>query len=243
MKLYFDSGFPLKENLYGCYSENAKQLLRRLTTNRELNRFSDFNKRFKISWGMEVQFNDELSIKNETTRDCYRLMLKISDLWFAFEHLVDVASEKVPRKPNKSKIDFFHESTNSQVLFPSITAHVNQLLKDNVLHLTAWRRELYRFIPYIKNNTTGGTKTTIGEIHDLIHERQNFEERHIFALAYGIRNIYVHQGVSAALGTDNYNVKKALYSVLHDALILYSLTLGNAYCQRKLLDYEPDSGE
>ena len=87
MNLYFETSRDLTENLYPEYSTNAKQLLRQLVTDTTISRFDAFNKRFKISWGLQVEFTDDLNIKSETVRDCYRLMLKIADLWFAFEHL------------------------------------------------------------------------------------------------------------------------------------------------------------
>lgn len=81
----------------------------------------------------------------------------------------------------------------------------------------------------------GGTQKTISEVTFLMKEKEQLQAKHVFALVYGVRNIYVHQGVAAALGNSNYAVKKALYSVLYDSLILYSLALGDAYCRKYLL--------
>lgn len=113
-----------------------------------------------------------------------------------------------------------------------ITLNFNNLLRDRVLHAQTYRREIYMMLAYLKNGTKGGTQQLLIEAMALIKEKRPLKEKHIFALAYGIRNIYLHNGVAAALGHSKYKAKRALYSVLHDSLILYSLTLGDSYCQK-----------
>ncbi|WP_430680094.1 hypothetical protein [Leptolyngbya sp. AN10] len=184
---------------------------------------------------MEVKFTDSLSITREDTRACYMLMLKISDLWFAFEHLTNTACDVIPKdEDQKSKANFYSRDTLTSLEFDPITSNFNELLKSQVLHRAVWRREIYPFIQYLVNNTKGGTKSLISDALIHIKNLRQLEAKHIFALAYGIRNIYVHEGVAAALGSKNYKVKRAFYLVLYDVLILYSLALGDAYCCKKL---------
>lgn len=191
---------------------------------------------------MQLEFTDGLNITKPVTRDCYRLMLKISDLWFAFEHLVKTSCDVIPKKKIKLKngkasesmTDLYDSETINTLGFLPITSHFNQLLKEHVLHKDSWRNEVYIFLGILKKNTLRETQETISDLIDVIRNSRDLEEKHIFALAYGIRNIYVHKGVSAALGGKKYEVKRALYSALYDCLILYSLALGNRYCESKL---------
>lgn len=239
MELFFQSNQALLESLYKDYKPNSKALISKTGDDKSLSQFDRFNKRFKISWGMKIEFTDELRISKEDTRACYILMLKITDLWFAFEHLVDTANEVIPKDTSSanSKVDFYQESTLKALGFDVITSNLNQLLYGQVLHDKRYRREVYLLLAYLKNNTTGGTKNLISDTKLLISDKKELQAKHIFALAYGIRIVYVHEGVAAALGSSNYRVKRLLYSVLYDALILYSLVLGNSYCCKKLKSY------
>jgi hypothetical protein len=233
MEMFYDSSQALLEALYPNYSTNSKALISRIGQDKKLSQFDTFNKRLKISWGMRIEFNDNLPIKDEDTRACYMLMLKISDLWFAFEHLVQTSSELIPTDaPSRSSVDLYRDSTLAALGFPDITSHFNRLLYTHVLHKPNYRKEMYRLLAYLKNNTKGGTKNAIADTIARIKEKQELQTKHIFALAYGIRNVYVHKGVAAALGSKNYRLKRVLYSILYDSLILYSLALGDAYCRK-----------
>lgn len=238
MQVYFESSQILLQGLYDRYSENTKRLIPMIRQDRNISSFDSFNKRLKMSWGMKVEFSDNLSITREDTRACYTLMLKISDLWFAFEHLVKTASDVISKDEDRnSKVNFYTKDTLESIGFDPITLNFNQLLKTQVLHRAVWRRETYPFIQYLVRDTEGGTKKLIADALLHIQESRELQAKHIFALAYGIRNVYVHKGVAAALGSKNYKVKRAFYLVMYDTLILYSLALGNTYCCKKLASY------
>lgn len=80
-------------------------------------------------------------------------MLKISDLWFAFEHLVDTACRLIPKDAvatNKSKVDLYQVGTLSLLGFDDITLNCNQLLYQHVLHKDVYRRDIYSVLAYLK---------------------------------------------------------------------------------------------
>lgn len=136
MELYFKSSEALLEELYTRYRESSKHVISRIRHDTGLSRFDSFNKRFKISWGMQVEFTDDLRITNEDTRACYRLMLKIANLWFAFEHLAETASQLIPadkRPSNNSKVDLYLDSTMETLGFDTITSNFNVLFSGYVL--------------------------------------------------------------------------------------------------------------
>ncbi|NJM45275.1 MAG: hypothetical protein HC860_03215 [Alkalinema sp. RU_4_3] len=117
MELFFDSNTEILGNLLVDYNENAKLLIRNIGNDRNLSRFDTFNKRFKISWGMKIEFTDNLRITKGDTRACYMMMLKVSDLWFAFEHLLEIASEVIPRDlSNAAKVNPYSEQYSGHFL-------------------------------------------------------------------------------------------------------------------------------
>lgn len=165
-------------------------------------------------------------------------MLKISDLWFSFEHLSKVAADDIKKKSDASSVDLYDSAGLTSTGLDVVTEQFNNTLNARVLHRSDWRKVIYGLLAYLKNNTKGGTKSTLGEIRDLIKDRQPLQTKHGFALAYGLRNLYVHQGVTAALGSKQYAVNRAFFMVVHDAVLLYSLALGGSFSRVRLTKYE-----
>jgi hypothetical protein len=239
MQVYFDINQPLLKNLLESYTESSRLLIPKVRQDRDLSKFDRFNKRFKISCGMKIEFTDNLPITREDTRTCYMLMLKISDLWFAFEYLRNIAlkiipSDVDPKSNPPSKVDFYKEATLEELGFSPITSNFNQLMYSKVLHREVWICEVNHSLKYLSKGARKKQKELIEDAILLIEDKQSLQPKHLYSIAYGIRNAYVHEGVAAALGSGKYHIKKALYSIVYDALVLYSLALADVYCRRKL---------
>lgn len=236
-EVYFDSSKTILSNLYPHYRTHSKAVIAAINHDKKLSEFDRFNRRFKISWGLKIDFTDTLPIRSDYTRQCYLLMIKIADLWFAFEHLVETASYLIPKDAclaNKSKTDLYQESTLLLIGFHSTTDNFNALISTHLVNKPRQRRELYLILAYIKKNIQNKTKKLIEETITFIKNKQNLHTKHILALCYGIRNIYAHNGVAAALGSKNYRFKQIFYLILYDSLVLYALSLGNHYCIKYL---------
>ena len=75
-----------------AYEIESKKCLSAIRGNKGLTIFDGFNKRLKLNIGMEIHYNHNMSgIVKDDTQDLYRYMMKISDLWFAYEHLTTCA--------------------------------------------------------------------------------------------------------------------------------------------------------
>lgn len=187
---------------------------------------------------MKIEYTDDLPIHREETRRCYELMLKLSDLWFTFEHLLKVVKELFPwDAPSASKSNPFSAETRQRIGFTSISQQTTHTLRHHVFNEPRNRQEIYLLLSYLANNTYGSTRRIVEEIRVIIKSGDPFEACHYFSMIYALRNIYSHQGVAAALGGRDYTLKCRLYSILYDALVLYSLALGDAYCREKVKSY------
>ncbi|GAA5531244.1 hypothetical protein [Herpetosiphon gulosus] len=161
----------------------------------------------------------------------------IIDLFEGLSKNPQTASYLIPKDAylsNKSKTDLYQESTLLLIGFHSTTDNFNALISTHLVNTPQQRRELYLILAYIRNNTQNKTKKLIEETITFIKNKQNLHTKHILALCYGIRNIYAHNGVAAALGSENYRFKQIFYLILYDSLVLYALSLGNHYCIKYL---------
>lgn len=238
INLYFPESRALFEESFPLYRERTKAILHLIKEDRSLSRFDAFNKRLKIACGLQFQFSDQLNITKPDTRACYELMYRIADIWYAYEHLLSVSNDDLPRM-NTSKVALFHSDVFEAIGLPRIERCFSTLFAANVTDESKWRRELYPVLAYFINNTNGATQKALRRCSNAVKEKRTVEFEHLLALAYGMRNLYVHEGVMAALGTRDYALKRRLYQVVLDCLILSCIFVGNEYARRVLARMEP----
>jgi len=239
MNYWCSESVELGERLYEEYTLASKPLLARTAQDRSgLGTFAAFHRRFLTSWYMKIDLSEVPRLTQQETRDCYILMLKISDLWFSFEHLSKIAESDIKKKSGKSSVDLYDSATLASTGLDVVTEHFNSMLNTRVLYQSKWRQVIYKLLAYLKNNTVNHTQRTLGEIRDLIKDRKPLQTKHSFALVYGLRNLYVHKGVTASLGSKQYTVHRAFFMVLHDAVLLYSLALAGRFSRLMLAKSE-----
>lgn len=230
------------EEVFPLYRESSLAVIRRISDHRELSGFDGFNKRLKISCGLQLGFSDKLAIKREDTRACYALMYRVSDLWYAFEQLLSLQPEVIPKETN-SKVKPYSEQTLQDVGLDKVGEHFGRLVHEHVTKESRWRREVYPLLSYFINNTKGGTKTALRSTLASVRSKTPLDIQDLLALCYGMRNLYVHHGVMAALGTRDYALKRRLYGAMLDGLTLASFQAGNVYAERVLALLESESAE
>lgn len=240
-RFFHSSSQEIGEPLHTAFRDVSSKLKAHIRSDKSLSRFDQFDTRFIMSWNMQIGFNDASRVSREDTIACYALMLKISDLWASFEHLQSLLNNVVPKELTaNSKVNFYREQTLASLNCSPIVSNFTQLFYDEVFTTKVRMRDMFRMLPYLKNNTKGAASSGT---HDFISQLKlsgkiPFNARHIFALAYALRNLYVHDGIAAAMGSGNYKLKRDFYEVLYDTLILFSLRFGYEYASRMLPTYE-----
>ena len=225
----------LLEEAFTDYSEVSKQVIKQIGNHRYLSEFDCFNTRFKLNIHMEVSYGDGLSkISREDTLRCYQLMLKLSDLWFSFEHLIKVMDSHGIYKSNPQKYRPYDEAFYHSCGLRATTETVNESLYTELLAHPRNRQQLYLLVDYLAKRTKGGTKSCIQEVDARVRSRAPLLEEHFYSLCYGIRNVYVHEGVAAALRSKDYKFKVHLYSHLYDHLTISTVLLAKGYCREQL---------
>lgn len=236
MKVYNEIFEGLWRKHFEEYKKYSKLLIQKIDEDKaNISEFDTFNRRFKISRNITIRFNDELKITREDTRKCYELMLKLSDLWFAYEHLLHVCEQIIPPpQPNSNKCNKYPEEKYRLWGINDLIELGNSLFWQSLFHTSANRKWFYPYLGIMKKNTRSGTKNLLQEVHEAVKDKNKMEVRHFLVLVYGIRNIYVHQGMNATMGSEKYHLKRLLFEALHDILSLLCIQLGTVYLKEKL---------
>jgi hypothetical protein len=217
------------------YDNLSKGCLSMISDNKGLTVFDGFNKRLKLNIGMEINYNHSMSgVIKENTQDLYRYMMKITDLWFAYEHIIMCSHLQglILKSYKRGYCDVFSNERLDALGFSDTSVLFNEILKRDIYSNKKYKQEFYRILAYIKNRLSSKSVTKkIDEITDVVKSYDNFSVANINYLIYGLRNVYVHKGVASAFGTRSTKFKLKLYSMLYEYLVCICFLFGSSYCK------------
>ena len=226
----------MNDEFINAYSEEVLNTLRKISEDKTLSNFDSFNKRMQLNSGMEIDYNHGMSsVTRAQTQDVYRYMLKISDLWFAFEYICVQANIRGNVKmfeKCRSKCDIYPQTTIASLQINKPVKAFNVHLQEAFSVNKMFKVELYRILAYLGNNTNNFLKQEMKNFKSLLKGNTEFdlEFKNINYLLYALRNIYVHKGVSASLGTKSMKFKNMLYSMLYEYLLVVCHQIGYRFC-------------
>lgn len=223
------------DKIYPEYKELMTEIKRAKKEGDDLGELIKFNRRIRISLGVTIEFGDIQETQKKEVKDSYVQMIKISDMWFSFEKISDIYKKQNKKESNKSKTKIFSEQEIEKIGINESNKNFNTMLENLLSEDKKNRQEIHGVIlPYLCNNTTGGTKNTLDGISDKIKQCKELEMNEINALAYGIRNIYAHEGATAALGSSRYAQKNKIFKIIYDTLVINSFMICISVCKEKL---------
>jgi|GEM_PF-3066361 len=230
MPLYHPANKQEFERLFIVYKQAYDQLMAK-----EQDRLVVlFNVRFRLTLGKRIQFDDSYSYtKTKNVKDTYRLLMRLNDAWFAYEALLALCEQegkvKLYKRKNKSymaKPESF-DSSHIQMfkLLPPVV-HFNKQMAAYFFNKLKRMADLERLLQHLEDRTKGNTNRLVEQAKSRIQQVQQFDLKHILAIIYSIRNLYVHQGDAARSGVKNYTTKLALLKMAYDFLILLITKVG-----------------
>ena len=169
-----------------------------------------FDIRLRLALSLKIGFDNTISYtKTETTRKTYNLILRLNDLWFAYEGLYKLCSKKSYLKSNPTKSDpFTVEKITELLLDEKVTNFGNYL--SNIYENSRTKTDFINYIQYLIDNSTGVTQQRLlNRLKNKVPHEENPEFNEILSLIYGMRNMYVHNTDTAKSGVKQYNTKSS----------------------------------
>lgn len=196
-----------------------------------------FDIRFRLSMGLEINFNNEYSkTRNILTKDTYIMIYKTNDLWFLYEVFYKLADNFYMIKyNNEEKRKIIHSFTDDLIDNSRVQEIINNynITLYNYFHKDIRRNDLILFLRSLNNIQI------INKIN--INEFLSIED--IQKMVYGNRNNFVHTnslGMTALTGVTNYRTKIKILEFSYDTLIniLFECTIYILNFQREKLQKE-----
>jgi hypothetical protein len=203
MAIQLNQNFHRFQVLYSQYKSLFEEYIRI----EQSKLFVLFNVRLCLTLGIKISFDNDYSYtKTNSVSQTYKLLIKLSDAWFAYEALLILCeSENLVQKNNGSirKPNSFDQATLTSFNLSSITNSFNDYLATHLITSPKRKSDLLSYLLHLHQNTKGETKELVQKTINRIMHNTLLEWKHIVATIYAIRNLYIHNGDTAGTGVNN----------------------------------------
>jgi hypothetical protein len=158
------------------------------------------------------------------------LIIKLNDLWFVYEGLYKICQEYKLLKVNATKYDPFTDAVLEDLGLDDIITNHNKFFKENIIEIPLRKLDCLQYFKYIHDNSTAKSIRLLifklmSELSDVERPSSSPSFNQIFAIIYGIRNMYVHATDTAKAGVKHFKTKILLLSNLNDMMTLVSMKI------------------
>ena len=232
------SNNPIFNNDFDYYKLRFDEL-KELTEDKLPKSLKLFDIRFRLALSLQIGFDSNISYtKTETTKKTYHLILKLNDLWFAYEGLYKLCSEISYLKSNPTKSDPFTSIKVSEILLDEKVDNFGNCLNDSI-YKSNLKNDFMSYLQYLKDNSKGRTQPRLLESFKIkVNNNRLPKFNEILSLIYGIRNMYVHNTDTAKSGVDKYKTKIEALKNCNDFLTLSVLRIAINILEDKISEIE-----
>lgn len=199
-----------------------------------------FDIRFRLALSLQIGFDNTISYtKTKKTRKTYNLILKLNNIWFAYEGLYKLCYEMSYLKSSSTKSDPFTKEKVTELLLDELVNNFGKYLNDNIYGNTRLRNDFINYLDYLKCNSKGKTQMRLLESFSIKVSNNKFPKfNHILSLIYGIRNMYVHNTDTAKSGVNQYKTKIEALKNSNDFLRCATLRIATKVLEEKIDNIE-----
>lgn len=188
-----------------------------------------FDIRFRLALSLQVSFDSQISYtKTESTRRTYALILKLNDLWFAYEGLFQICKDQNWLKTNATKATPFTLEMIQNLGLDDWSQAFAKKWQQAMLQNTRFHKDCMGYIDYLQTTASGKTQQRLlAQLLSQIQQPDIVEFNTQLALIYAIRNMYVHNTDTAKSGVKQYKTKIEILRMSNDFLTLVILEVAN----------------
>jgi hypothetical protein len=199
-----------------------------------------FDIRFRLALSLQIGFDSSVSYtKTETTRKTYNLILRLNDIWFAYEGLYKLCSDNSNLKSNPTKSDPFTAEKITEFMLDDKVKRFGNYLNKEIYQNTRLKNDFVNYLQYLKDNSTGKTQQRLLEsFRKKVNNNRLPKFNEIMSVIYGMRNMYVHNTDTAKSGVSQYKTKIEILKNCNDFLTLVLLNISIKTLNKMIEDIE-----
>lgn len=200
-----------------------------------------FNIRFRLAMDIQVNFKGEVSLtKSKSVRDTYVKIIRLMELWNAYEALIVYAKELddyITPRANKAKA--FSQSVLEDFGSTPLLLKYMAKIKNHFDENPRFKKDLLQYLDRIINDERI-KKTLTNDANNFktyLHKGMCISGTEIISLIYTERNMYYHHGETAKMGM-SYTNRKKLLDIFWDCLSLHSLKSINFILEKEIGEHQ-----
>lgn len=177
-------------------------------------------------------------VDTDEQREAYKLMLRLSNIWFCYEALIRACHAHGLTKNSKSKVDVLKDDVINEL------AHEYELFKvilefwgmnGDLVRDKIYREDMQNYVDHLRLEATSKEqKEYLLCVFNRFTNNDPFSVPEALSFAYAVRNQYVHSGDAPESGVTHLKTKIAALQFSFDYLVLFCLRTGQLLIERKL---------
>lgn len=197
-----------------------------------------FDIRFRLALSLQIRFDSTISYtKTETTRKTYNLILRLNDIWFAYEGLYKLCSDNSYLKSNPTKSDPFTVESVTEFMLDDKVENFGNYLNIEIYQNTRLKNDFLNYIQYLKDNSLGRIQSKLLEsFRTKVNNNRSPKFNEILSVIYGMRIMYVHNADTAKSGVSRYKTKIEILKNCNDFLTLVLLNISIKTLEKMIED-------
>lgn len=189
-----------------------------------------FNIRLRLALDIQIDFKGEISLtKTEEVRETYVKIIKLMEMWNAYEALFHYAKDigkYANPKANKAKI--YSQTLLNEIGSLTVLKQATDSLKNNYSDRDRFKEDFDQYVKRIEDDDR--LKTTLTEdavsMKEYLSNNKSISGIEILSLIYAERNMYYHNGETAKMGM-RYSNRKLLIDTYKTCLVNHTLMVTN----------------
>jgi hypothetical protein len=193
-----------------------------------------FDTRILLSTGLSVNF-DKNKIKSKAARSCYSRLMKLSDLWFTYETLLNIVNEQGFFADKSAKATALTDKSAAEIFELTETINsVNILLNNHCLADSGKYKKIQDYLTFLAQGTNPTQVAVLNKALAAVKSKKNLGIQELTGWIYAIRNAFVINGDTSVSRIKNMDLAKILFEILYDFLLLVSIKIAAKLIYNKI---------
>jgi len=174
-------------------------------------------------------------IKSKATKSCYIRLVKISDLWFAYESLLNIAYEQSFFADKTAKTNAIKDKEASEVFaLDDLIHNCNNVLNNQCLNDADKNKKIQDYLTVLIQSTSSNQTATLTKALASVRSKKDLGIQELIGLIYEIRNLFVTKGDTSVAKIKNLDLAKSMFEILYDFLLLTCIKVATKLIYNKI---------
>ncbi len=221
------------DKLFKKYREALEEFLNLVQGQLPISYYA-FDTRILLSTGLSVNF-DKNKIKSKAARACYSRLMKLSDMWFTYETLLNIVNEQGFFADKSAKATALTDKSASETFeLADILNTCNTILNTHCFTDPAKFKKIQDYLAFLAQGTNPTQVAVLNRALASVKSKKDLGIQELTGWIYAIRNAFIINGDTSVSRIKNMDLAKILFEILYDFLLIASVKIAAKLIYNKI---------